>query len=96
LDPLSGTRISPLVAAAVYIKPRLLLTERQIGMLEVLQEMVPGFTTMRSLAIHFRGLLPGEDVGKLDNWITDARSCGIPWIAHFARTLMHGRSPVVR
>ena len=44
---------------------------------------------MRSLAMRFRGLLRGKDVGKLYGWINEARTCGIPSIIHFARTLMH-------
>ena len=89
LDPAPGTRVSPLTAAAVGMKPRPMLTARQIGMLEVLKEKVPGFIAMRRLTMRFRGVLRGKDVGKLDGWIGDARNCGIPSIIHFARTLMH-------
>lgn len=66
-----------------------MLTARQAEILKVLKETVPGFTTMRSLAMRFRGLLRGKDVGKLYGWINDARNCDIPSIIHFARTLMH-------
>jgi hypothetical protein len=41
LDPASGSRISPVVAAAICMKPRRHLTERQVGMLTVLKEDVP-------------------------------------------------------
>ncbi len=58
-------------------------------MLEALKKTVPGFTVMRNLAMRFRGLLRGDDVGKLNGWINDAQNCGIPSIIHFARTLMH-------
>ena len=57
LDPASGSRISPVVAAAICMKPRPLLTERQAGMLTVLKDEVPGFAVIRRLAIRFQSLL---------------------------------------
>ena len=88
-DPVSGARMSPLAAAVICMKPRPMLTERQLAMLEVLKDEVVGFTAMRKLAMRFRGLLRGRDVGKLEAWIVDAQRCGIPAIIHFARTLTH-------
>ena len=44
LDPASGSRISPVVAAAICMKPRRLLTERQVAMLtaDTTNWMIPG------------------------------------------------------
>lgn len=88
LDPASGSRISPVVAAAICMKPRPLLTERQIGMLTVLKEDVPGFAAIRHLAIRFQSLLRHHRETDLDRWLDDAKACGIPAIANFARTMM--------
>jgi len=88
LDPASGSRISPVVAAAICMKPRPLLTERQIGMLAVLKNEVPGFGVIRRLAIRFQSLLRYHDERKLEQWLDDARGCGIPAVVNFAKTLM--------
>ena len=88
LDPASGSRISPVVAAAICMKPRPLLTERQVGMLAVLKDEVPGFAVIRRLAIRFQSLLRRRDEKKLEPWLTDAKGCGIPAVMNFARTLM--------
>jgi len=88
LDPASGSRISPVVAAAICMKPRPLLTERQVGMLAVLNNEVPGFAVIRRLAIRFQGLLRGCDETKLEPWLSDAKRCGIPAVVNFARRLM--------
>jgi len=69
--------ISPIVAAALCIKPRGMLTERQAEKVDVLKQALPIFTCMRSRTMRFRGLLRGHDPAALDNWIRDAMSCGI-------------------
>jgi transposase len=88
LDPASGSRISPVVAAAICMKPRPLLTERHVGMLAVLKQEVPGFAVIRRLAIRFQSLLRHRDEKKLEPWLTDAKGCGIPAVMNFARTLV--------
>jgi Transposase/Putative ATPase subunit of terminase (gpP-like) len=88
LDPVSGSRISPVVAAAICMKPRPLLTECQVGMLTALNEDVPGFEAIRHLAIRFQSLLRHHNETNLDQWLDDAKDCGIPAVANFARSLM--------
>jgi len=88
LDPLSGSRISPVVAGAICMKPQPLLTERQAGMLAVLKDEVPGFAVLRRLTIRFQSLLRHHDEKRLEQWLTDAKGCGIPAVVNFARTLM--------
>ena len=61
LDLASGSRILPVAAAAICMKPRPLLTERQVGMLAALKDEVPGFAVIRRLAIRFQGLLRHRD-----------------------------------
>jgi len=89
LDPMTGRRISPLVAAALCVKPRRQMTERQIVNVDALKAASAEFTTMRRLAMRFRGLLRGGTVEKLDGWMSDARRSGIYGMQRFARALRH-------
>ena len=77
LDPRTGGVISPIIAAALCIKPRSLLTPRQAKKVDVLKQALPVFACMRSLATRFRGLLRCNDPDALDDWIRDAIGCGI-------------------
>jgi hypothetical protein len=51
VDPTSGARISTPVAASLCMKPPPCLTTRQRATLGLLKEEVPGFRTMRRLAL---------------------------------------------
>jgi hypothetical protein len=77
LDAQTGGVISPIVAGALCIKPRGLLTSRQAEKVDILKQALPIFACMRSLAMRFRGLLRGNDSDALDDWIRDALDCGI-------------------
>jgi len=85
----SGGVISPIVAAALCIKPRGLLTLHQAEKVDVLKKALPIFACMRSLAMRFRGLLRGNDPDVLDDWIRDAMGCGIYAMQKFAAKLRH-------
>ena len=89
LDPRTGGLISPIVAAALCIKPRGLLTRRQAEKVAVLKQTLPMFACMRALAMRFRGLLRGNDPHVLDDWIRDAMGCGIYALQKFATKLRH-------
>jgi hypothetical protein len=89
IDPMSGRRISPLVAAALCIKPRRQMTTWQIANVDALKAASPDFTTTRHLAMRFRGLLRGGTVEKLDAWLGDARRSGVYGMQRFARALRH-------
>jgi len=52
------------------------------------EERMPGFTIIRRLAIRFQGMLRRHKENKLEEWLDDAKSCGIPAVVNFARTLM--------
>ena len=83
LDPMTGRQISPLTAAALCVKPRGQMTDRQIVNVDALKAASVEFTTMRHLAMRFRGLLRGGTVERLDIWLSDARTCGIYGMRRF-------------
>jgi transposase len=87
LDPMTGRQISPLTAAVLCVKPRGQMTARQIVNVDVLKAASAEFTTMRHLAMRFRGLLRGGTVERLDIWPNDAGKCGIYGMRRFVRTL---------
>jgi hypothetical protein len=84
---MTGHQTSPLTAAALCVKPHGQMTDRQAVNVDVLEAASAEFTTMRQLAMRFRGLLRGGTIGKLDVWLGDARQCGIFGMRRFARTL---------
>lgn len=86
-DPSTGHLISPIVAAALCIKPRGLLTEPQAVKVDAFKATSAEFATMRRLAMRLRGILRGADVQKLDVWLDDADRSGLYGIRRFARTL---------
>jgi Transposase len=94
IDPATGWLISPIVGAALCIKPRGLLTARQAAKVAALKSVSSEFVTMRSLAMRFRGILCSKDVKRLDEWLYDAQRSGIYAMQRFARTLRHDISAV--
>ena len=83
---MTGRQISPMTAAALCVKPRGQMTDRQIVNVDALKASVE-LTTMRGLAMRFRGMLRGGTVEKLNAWLGDAGQCGITGIRRFAQTL---------
>ena len=77
--------ISPVVAAALCLKPRSLLS--QAKRVDALKQGWPEFASMRSLAMSFRGIFRSRDPGKLDSWIDDAVNSGLVAIERSARVL---------
>ncbi len=65
------------------------MTTQQIINVDALKSASVEFTTMRHLAMRFRGLLRGGTVEKLDDWLRDARRSGISGMQRFARALRH-------
>ena len=86
-DPETGHAISPVVAAALCIKPRGLLTERQAKKVDALKQGSNAFAQMRRLAMRFNGILRGKKSAPLDVWIDDAIDCELIPIMRFARVL---------
>ena len=73
VDPTTGRSISPIVAAALCIKPRGLLTANQAAKVDAMKKDWPEFSAMRRLAMRFRGMLKSKSVGKLGVWLKDAQ-----------------------
>lgn len=86
-DPDNGHAISPVIAAALCIKPRGLLTRQQAGRVDALKQGSHEFDTMRSLAMRFNGILRGGRSEPLDAWIEDAIDTELIPIERFARVL---------
>ncbi|WP_322883392.1 ISL3 family transposase (plasmid) [Sinorhizobium medicae] len=86
-EPETGHVISPVVAAAVCMKPRSTLTITQARRVDALKQGSPEFALMRSLGMRFRGIFRSRNPGKLDSWIDDAVNSGLVAIARFARVL---------
>lgn len=86
-DPQTGHAISPVIAAALCIKPRGSLTADQARKVDALKAGSPAFATMRSLTMRFKGILRGAQSDPLDAWIDSAIESEIIPIVRFARTL---------
>jgi len=86
-DPETGHAISPVIAAALCIKPRGKLSPDQERKVNAFKAGSPAFTTMRALAMRFKGILRGRQVDPLDRWIDDAIDTNLVPIMRFARTL---------
>jgi transposase len=87
VDPATGRLISPIVAAALCVKPRGLLTANQAAKVDALKSEWPEFAAMRRLAMRFRGILRSKNVAKLGVWLKDAHQSGLYAMQRFARTL---------
>ena len=86
-DPETGHAISPVIAAALCLKPRGKLSPGQVRKIEALKEGSPAFATMRALAMRFNGILRGRRADPLGAWIDDAIDTNLAPIMRFARTL---------
>lgn len=86
-DPETGHAISPVIAAALCIKPRGKLTPDQARKVDALKAGSPAFATMRCLAMRFNGILRGREADPLPAWIDDAIETDLAPIVRFARTL---------
>jgi Transposase len=86
-DPDTGHAISPVVAAALCIKPRGLLTDRQAKRVDALKRGSDAFAEMRRLAMRFNGILRSKKSKELDAWIDDAIDSELIPIMRFARVL---------
>ena len=79
--------VPTIVASALCIKPRGLLTTAQVEKVDTLKATSTEFAAMRALAMRFRALLRAADTELLDSWISDAASSGIHAMRQFAATL---------
>jgi transposase len=79
--------ISSVVAAALCIKPRGLLTDRQARKVNALKQGSTVFATMRGLAMRFNGIMRCRNSEALDEWIDDAIDTELTAIMRFASVL---------
>ena len=87
-DPDTGHLISPVVAAALCIKPRGMLTTEQARKVDALKRGSYPFAQMRSLAMRFNGILRGGRSEALNTWIDDALNSGLVPIVRFTHVLL--------
>lgn len=88
-DPDTGHMISSVVAAALCIKPRGLLTDLQARKVNALKQGSRAFAIMRGLAMRFNGILRSTSSQALDEWIDDAIDTELTAIMRFASVLRH-------
>ena len=86
-DPHTGHMVSSVVAAALCIKPRGLLTDSQARKVNALKQGSRAFAIMRGLAMRFNGILRGRSSQALDEWIDDAVDTELTAIMRFASVL---------
>jgi transposase len=86
-DPGTGHTISPVIAAALCMKPRGKLSPDQARKVDALKAGSPAFATKRALTMRFNGILRGRRADPLDAWIDDAIDTNLAPIVRFARTL---------
>ncbi|ASY66459.1 Mobile element protein (plasmid) [Sinorhizobium sojae CCBAU 05684] len=86
-DPETGHAISPVIAASLCIKPRGMLTDRQVRKVDALKQGSEAFAEMRRLAMRFNGILRGKRSAPLEEWIDDAIDSELIPIMRFARVL---------
>jgi transposase len=87
VDPATGHLVSPIVAAALCVKPRGMLTPTQAVTVDAFKASSAEFAAMRALAMRFRSLLRGGDVESLTIWLHDAQRSTFYGIRRFAQTL---------
>ena len=86
-DTATGNVVPLIVAAALCIKPRGLLSVAQASKVDTLKATCGEFATMRRLAMRFRGMLRSADAEPLVGWLSDAARSGIHCMQQFASTL---------
>lgn len=86
-DPDTGHMISSVVAAALCIKPRGLLTDRQARKVNALKQDSTVFAITRDLAMRFNGILRSRNSEAMDEWIDDAIDTELTAIMRFASVL---------
>ncbi len=83
----TGYLISPIAAAALCMKPRPLLTPRQLEKVQALKDALPDFVAMREFVVRFRGIMCSGDITKLTAWIDDFLRSRIYAMQRFGKSL---------
>jgi len=85
----TSRQISPLVAAALLMKGRSILTHGQAEKIDALKKSCPDFARMRSLAMSFRGIIQTGRPTTLLMWMKKASQSGIYGMRRLVRKLYH-------
>jgi transposase len=80
--------------AALLTKFPRTLTAMQNRHLEDFLQFCPKARQLRGLALRFRGLLRGNSLARLAEWMEKVKASGFPFLAQFARTLGQDRDAV--
>ena len=80
--------------AALLSKFPRTLTAMQNRHLEDFLQFCPKARQLRGLALRFRGLLRGNSLARLAEWMEKVKASGFPFLAQFARTLGRDRDAV--
>ena len=86
-DPTTGWLISPIVAAALCIKPRASLNLEQAAKIEAPKARRPILLLCDSSPAWLRGLFRSKSDVKLDAWLDDAHRSGLYAMQCFVRAL---------
>jgi hypothetical protein len=86
-DSILRPPVPPIVASALCIKPRGLLTSAQCEKVDDLKAASTEFAEMRTLAMRIRRLLRGGNIELLDTWLSDAASSSVHAMRQFSATL---------
>jgi hypothetical protein len=90
---LTGHLVSPIIAAALCVKPRGLLADARWQKSMHSKQYLPN-SPRCALAMRFRGILRGGDVDKLAAWLHDADRSAHYGIHRFVHTLRHDLAAV--
>jgi transposase len=69
------------------MKPRPMLTPRQVTKVQATKDASPDFVAMRAFAMRFRGIMRSGDTDKLTTWIDDVLGSGIYAMQKFGKSL---------
>lgn len=89
IDPMPACRISPLLEGALCVISPSQMAAHHIVNVDAPKTALAEFTTMRYLAMRYRGLLRGGTMEKLDGWHSAARRSCIYGTKRSARALRH-------
>lgn len=86
MDPSTG-HLASIIAAALCVKPRGLLTKAQAAKVDAFKALSADFAAIRALAMRFRGIIRSAGIEKLTIWLHDAERTGLYGIRSFVHTL---------
>lgn len=86
--------VSPRSAAKILTKPRDKVDDEDRPYLKRLLSNVEGTVVVRNLAISFYELMKQSDEGRLNEWLAEAKDCGVRELQRFARGIQKDYSAI--